>query len=96
MNRLVFEAAGSLGGLGRGSPGGQLHINTASHDSMSGGLPFADSVPIYPIELVPEGGICRVEPIRRRQRCTACGCISWWDDTITCPGCSSQVFEDAI
>lgn len=70
-------------------------VNLASGASFGSGqcLEF-ESLVNYPIRLVPEGGICRVEPIRRRQRCVSCGCLSWTNETIVCPGCQSQVFEN--
>jgi len=89
--QLHIETDGNIG-LGEVPLG--ANIETASQYSMTGGLPFAYSVPIYPIKLVPEGGICRVEAVRQRQRCTYCGQMSWKDETIRCENCQSQVFED--
>ena len=65
-----------------------------SSDSFCSGGPLGGIPPIQPVRLIPEGGICRVEPIRRRQRCVSCGQMSWRDEVITCPGCQSQTFED--
>ena len=69
-----------------------IDIDTVSGTSFSGGeCPEFVSMPIYPIRLIPEGGVCRVETAR--QRCVHCGQMSWVDEVITCPGCQSQVFE---
>lgn len=89
------------GSIGIGSPRRTLlHvtdeiINVSSAASFGSGrcLEYADPMHIHPIRLIPEGGICTVETIRRRQRCVSCGSTSWTDETITCSGCQSQVFE---
>ena len=68
---------------------------TTGHEYVSGGpLGRIPPLPIYPIDLVPEGGVCRVETARKRQRCAHCGSMSWVDETIRCLGCQSQEFED--
>jgi len=91
MGSFIFDNDGNVG-IGAVHLG--VDINTASRYSMSGGLPFAYSLPIYPIKLVPEGGVCRVEEIRQRRRCVYCGQISWKDKATRCENCRSQVFED--
>jgi len=88
------------GDVGIGSRAALLHaehINVSSGASFGSGQCFEfEPLVDYSIRLIPEGGIWRVETIRRRQRCASCGCISWWDETIACPGCQSQVFEDVL
>lgn len=76
-------------------PSTLLHINTKQVTSFGSGQCFNfDGSFGDPLVLIPEGGVCRVESIRRRQRCVSCGNISWVDDTIVCSGCQSQVFEE--
>ena len=76
-------------------PSGLLHINSSSGASFGSGQCFEFADEFVPgILLIPEGGICRVEIIRRRQRCVSCGTLSWAGETIVCPGCQSQVFEN--
>ena len=89
----VIKDVGILSRPGTVCPSGLLHINTPSDSFCSGG-PLGGILPIQPVRLIPEGGICRVESIRRRQRCVSCGSLSWTNDTIICPGCQSQVFEN--
>lgn len=73
-----------------------LPVNASCYASFGSGqcFEFGGFVAADPLVLVPEGGVCRVESVHRRQRCISCGNMSWTDETITCPGCQSQVFED--
>jgi len=100
VSRTKFKGIPVIKDVGIGSRAALLHaehIDVSSGASFGSGqcFDFADGfVPGDPLVLIPEGGICRVEPIRRRQQCVSCGQMSWVDETITCPGCQSQVFEN--
>ena len=74
------------------SPSTKLHIvNTVSNPTITGssaaGVNYWKGIPL--IEAAP----AVVHNPRRKQRCVSCGQMSWVDETITCPGCQSQVFE---
>jgi len=100
MNRIVFESAGSLGGPH--SPSAQLHIvvedlgigtlsppmsGCCGASFLSEPLTYEDSMAFTPPHVPPKRG---------KQMCVSCGNLSWIDETITCPGCQSQVFEDVL